>query len=74
MSRSVITSGIGNHLFDGEDIMRSFAIGPGRYVGMIKNAIREAILEGEIPNAREEAFTFMIEKGISLGLTSTIKD
>ncbi|MFZ4261918.1 CCA tRNA nucleotidyltransferase [Sphingobacterium sp. HJSM2_6] len=58
---------------DGEDIMRSFSIGPGRYVGMIKNAIREAILEGEIPNARAEAYAFMIEKGKSLGLTSTIK-
>ncbi len=59
---------------DGEDIMRCFSIGPGRYVGIIKNAIREAILEGDIPNAREEAYQFMIEKGKSLGLSATIKE
>src|SRR5690606_21211613 len=53
---------------DGEEIMKVFGIGPSRQVGMIKNAIREAILEGDIPNSREEAFSFMIEKGKSLGL------
>lgn len=52
----------------GEDIMHAFALKPGREIGVIKNAIREAILEGEIPNSREEAFAFMLEKGKELGL------
>ena len=54
---------------DGEDIMETFGIGPGKHVGMIKKAIREAILEGDIPNSREEALAFMVEKGKTLGLT-----
>jgi len=52
----------------GEDIMETFGLGPGRMVGMIKNAIREAILEGDIPNAKNEAFHFMITKGKELNL------
>ncbi|WP_293930613.1 CCA tRNA nucleotidyltransferase [Sphingobacterium sp. UBA6645] len=58
---------------DGDDIMKTFNIGPGRHVGMIKNAIREAILEGEISNTRDAAFAFMIEKGVSLGLQQVEK-
>jgi hypothetical protein len=57
---------------DGEDIMKTFGIGPGRFVGIIKNAIREAILEGDIPNSKQEAFSFMVEKGKSLGLTQVL--
>ena len=52
----------------GIDIMNTFGIKAGREVGIIKNQIREAILEGEIPNSREEAMLFMIEKGKELGL------
>lgn len=54
---------------DGDDIMKTFGIGPGKHVGIIKKAIREAILEGEIPNSRQEALSLMIEKGKTLGLT-----
>lgn len=53
----------------GEDIMAAFGIGPGRAIGTIKNAIREAILEGEIPNERVAAYQFMLEQGRSLGLS-----
>ncbi|MGX5688113.1 CCA tRNA nucleotidyltransferase [Arcticibacter tournemirensis] len=52
----------------GNDIMNAFGIKAGREVGIIKNQIREAILEGEIKNTREEAVGFMIEKGKKLGL------
>lgn len=52
----------------GEHIMETFNLKPGKEVGIIKNAIREAILEGEIRNDYEEAYTFMLKKGQELGL------
>jgi putative nucleotidyltransferase with HDIG domain len=52
----------------GEDIMQYFSIPAGREVGIIKNAIREAILDGIIPNEKAAATEFMISKGKELGL------
>jgi len=52
----------------GEDIMESFAIGPCREVGIIKNRIKEAILDGKIHNDHDEAYKFMVELGTELGL------
>lgn len=53
----------------GEDIMKAFNIKPGREVGIIKKAIREAILEGDIKNNQEEAFEYMLRKGKEIGLS-----
>lgn len=52
----------------GEVIMETFGIGPGKDVGIIKNAIREAIIEGEIHNDYNEAYGFMLKEGEKLGL------
>jgi len=54
---------------DGDEIISTFRIGPGREVGIIKNAIREAILDGLIPNEHDSAKNLMLEKGRELGLT-----
>lgn len=52
----------------GELIMSTFKLQPGREVGIIKNAIKDAILDGAIHNDYEEAFAFMINEGKKLGL------
>ncbi len=53
----------------GLDIMKTFGLKAGKEVGLIKNHIREAILEGDIKNDRAEAWEFMIKKGIEMGLS-----
>ncbi len=52
----------------GEEIMQYFNIGPSREIGIIKEAIKEAILEGVIPNEKEAATDFMHAKGVEIGL------
>lgn len=54
----------------GDDIMRTFDISPSKEVGIIKTAIREAILDGIIKNNRKEALLLMIKEGEKLGLSA----
>ena len=54
----------------GEEIMKTFNLKPSKEIGIIKEAIKEAILEGEIPNQHEAAFNLMLKKGEQLGLTA----
>ncbi|WP_417360891.1 CCA tRNA nucleotidyltransferase [Galbibacter sp.] len=53
----------------GEQIMETFNIKPSREIGLIKEAIKEAILEGEIPNQYQDAYDYMLKRGEKLGLT-----
>lgn len=53
---------------DGEHIMKAFGIGPSKEIGLIKAEIREAILDGKIPNNYEAAYQLMIDCGMRFGL------
>jgi putative nucleotidyltransferase with HDIG domain len=53
---------------DGNDIMQAFGLAAGKEVGLLKNAIREAILEGVIPNEKTAAIELMMAEGKKLGL------
>ena len=57
----------------GNDIMQLFGLREGREVGIIKNQIREAILEGDIANTYEAAIAFTIQKGEEIGLKVVAK-
>lgn len=52
----------------GEDIMKTFNLPPCREVGLIKDYIKDSILDGIIPNEREAAWKLMLEKAASLGI------
>ena len=55
----------------GEEIMEMFHLKPSREIGILKEAVKEAILEGEIANEYAAARNFVIEKALKLGLKIT---
>ncbi len=56
---------------DGLEIMDMFGLPQGKMVGLLKNALREAMLEGEIPNEREAAVEFLKKEAGKLGITES---
>lgn len=57
---------------DGAEIMKVFNLPPCAAVGTIKSAIKDAILDGKIPNDHEAAYRLMIEEGAKLGLAPAL--
>ena len=53
----------------GEEIMAIFNLQPSREIGVLKEAVKEAILEGEIPNEYQAAYDYVLKRGAKLGLT-----
>ena len=52
----------------GEEIMAIFNLQPSREIGILKEAVKEAIMEGEIPNEYQAAYNFVLKRGEKLGL------
>ena len=52
----------------GEEIMAIFNLQPSREIGILKEAVKEAIMEGEIPNEYQAAYDFVLKRGAKLGL------
>ncbi len=56
---------------DGQEIMQLFALKPGPEIGILKTAVKDAILDGEIKNNYDEALAFIQEKAAQMGLVKS---
>ena len=54
--------------------MRIFGLGPCREVGVLKGAIKDAILDGIIPNERHAALDFLLERAREMGLSVAVPE
>ena len=52
----------------GEEIMQLFGLAPCREVGSLKSALKDAILDGEVPNEHEAALEFIVRRAAEMGL------
>ena len=52
----------------GEEIMEMFDLAPSKPVGILKNALKDAILDGIIPNTYEDAYAYLVEKAKEMDL------
>ena len=52
----------------GEEIMSIFNLQPSREIGVLKEAVKEAILEGEIPNEYQAAYDFVLKRATKMGI------
>ena len=58
---------------DGNEIMRTFSLGPCAEVGRLKSMIKDAILDGDIPNEHDAAYEYMLQRAAGLGLRKSNK-
>lgn len=59
---------------DGEQIMKLFGLSPGPVVGQLKTSLKDAILDGKIPNQYQAAYEYIEQKGSQMGLNIIHKD
>lgn len=59
---------------DGDEIMHLFGLKPSREVGALKNALKDAILDGKIPNERQAALQYIVERATKMGLSQQVHD
>jgi hypothetical protein len=53
---------------DGNQIMKMFGLAPSKPVGVLKDALKDAILDGDIANNYDAAFSFLIQKAKEIGI------